>query len=194
MSCFRSKKLELLEQIAPHSLLLYGHGSEESISVYNSCKKLKPGLSPTKVEDEQSAYLLAGMCANFCGRQMFELSTNIAMKVCSSALANQNSRILAIGLTSIIPSLYAMGQFDEMFTRFAHLKQVFLSATCFKRPAYSFCKQYFAAVCVCVCTRESVCAYLLCYPAKVCQNVCVYVRHGIFPARECSAIMLCIIF
>jgi hypothetical protein len=124
--CFCSKKLELLEQIAPHTLLVYGHGSEESISVYNSCKKLKPGLSPSKVEDEGSAYLLAGMCANFCGRQMFELSTKIAIKVCSSAVSNQNSRILAIGLTTIIPSLYAMGQLDEMATRFAHLKQVFL--------------------------------------------------------------------
>lgn len=80
MSHSRRRKLEILEQIAPHTLLVYGHGSEESVSVYNSCKKLNPRLSFNDVADDRSAYLLVGICANFCAQLKFDLNTEIALR------------------------------------------------------------------------------------------------------------------
>jgi len=72
------KKLDLLAEIAPHTLLLYGHGSPEAMAAYSGLMMM---VCEDGSLDDQAARVLAGICVNLYGRQHYESGLKMARRI-----------------------------------------------------------------------------------------------------------------
>ena len=121
------RKLDLLAEIAPHTLLLYGHGSPEAMAAYS-------GLMVMVCEDgsldDQAARVLAGICVNLYGRQHFESGLKIARRIFKAGIRNDSSFQCEVALACMVQPLFFSGEFDAL-------------SRCFQRilKGYETCKK-----------------------------------------------------
>jgi class 3 adenylate cyclase len=103
------KKLELLAEMAPFTIHVYGHGSVESMSAYSGLQKRIP---KSIILDDAAVQVLAGLCINLYGKNLFEVGYRVAQRIITSAKKSCNQEHLNIGFASIVPWHYHVGEFD----------------------------------------------------------------------------------
>jgi hypothetical protein len=116
------RKLELLSEIAPHTLLLYGPGSPEAMAAYN-------GLMMVVCEngglDDRAVKVLAGICINLYGRQQFETGWKMARRIYKAGLKNKSHFQLEVALSCMVEPLYVAGEFEDMLLAFDRLFEAY---------------------------------------------------------------------
>lgn len=113
-----SRKLELLSEIAPHTLLLYGHGSPEAMAAYNGLMVL---VHEDGTLDERAVKVLAGICVNLYGRQQYEAGLKIARRIYKAGLKSKDQLIMDVGLACLVEPMYFAGDFEDLFLCFDRL-------------------------------------------------------------------------
>jgi len=105
-------KLELLAEIAPHTLLLYGHGSPEAMAAYNGLMML---VSEDAALDDRAAMVLSGICVNLYGKQQYETGVTIAQRIYKSGLENCNDFQVEVALSCMVQAMAFAGEFEDLF-------------------------------------------------------------------------------
>uniref|UniRef100_A0A7S4PIZ2 Uncharacterized protein n=1 Tax=Guillardia theta TaxID=55529 RepID=A0A7S4PIZ2_GUITH len=99
-------KVGLLLEMAPLTLLVYGHGSSESIAAYHGLRH----VIKSATLDDQAVVILAGVCANLFARQLFESGKKIAVCMFRNGLKISNFH-KEVGLCFMIQALHSLGDF-----------------------------------------------------------------------------------
>lgn len=107
-----NKKLELLAEMAPHTLLVYGNGSTESMTAYHGLHRLIPKREDL---DKRAVRVLAGICVNLYGRQLYEAGAKMAERIIRSGKLTEDPMQLEVGWASLVPALFFTGEFEVMF-------------------------------------------------------------------------------
>eukprot|EP00960_Hanusia_phi_P059466 764171-Hanusia_phi.AAC.14 len=115
------RKLMLLAEMAPHTLLVYGHGSPESIAAYHGLHRLIPQSEDL---DDLAVPALAGICVNLYGRQLYDVGAKIARRIYKSGKRTSNRLHEELGMASLIPALYFTGEFESLFHYMESLKRI----------------------------------------------------------------------
>jgi len=117
------RKLELLSEIAPHTLMLYGHGSPEAMAAYNGLMIL---VHEDGTIDERAVKVLAGISVNLYGRQQYEAGLKIARRIYKAGLKSQQQFVMDVGLACMVEPMFFAGDFEDLFLCFDRLYEEYV--------------------------------------------------------------------
>ena len=113
------RKMGLLFEMAPHTLVVYGHGSVEAIAAYQGLSRLVPKGATL---DDRAVLVMAGTCANLYGKKLFHAGSKLANQIVSSA---EDPRHVAVGWALLVPALYHNGDIDGVLSCLQHLRATY---------------------------------------------------------------------
>jgi hypothetical protein len=109
------RKMALLFEMAPHTLVVYGHGSVEAIAAYQGLSRLVPKGATL---DDRAVLVMAGTCANLYGKKLFHAGSKLANQIVASA---EDPRHVAVGWALLAPALYHNGDIDGVLACLARI-------------------------------------------------------------------------
>uniref|UniRef100_A0A7S0I376 Adenylate cyclase n=1 Tax=Hanusia phi TaxID=3032 RepID=A0A7S0I376_9CRYP len=113
-------KVGLLLEMAPLTLLVYGHGSSESIAAYHGLRH----VIKSATLDDQAVFILAGVCANLFARQLFESGKKIAVCMFRNGLKISPFH-KEVGLCFMIQALHCLGDFAGLLRYMKELHELY---------------------------------------------------------------------
>jgi hypothetical protein len=103
----RDARVELLLEMAPYTLLVYGPGSREAVAAYEGLGRLAP--PPGGPLDDRGVLVLAGSCANLCGKGLHQAAARLANELLARAALDRH---VAAAWALLVPPLFHEGDFE----------------------------------------------------------------------------------
>ena len=113
------RKMALLFEMAPHTLVVYGHGSVEAIAAYQGLSRLVPKGATL---DDRAVLVMAGTCANLYGKKLFHAGSKLANQIVASA---EDPRHVAVGWALLVPALYHNGDIEGVLACLGRLRAAY---------------------------------------------------------------------